>query len=81
MNMSDDGKIASIRERQQHRKVNAMIYSEDEELSRYMNPPPAPRLSASKYAMSFGPPRWTNAQNALQRDLITITEIIVVIIY
>ncbi|CAO1403639.1 unnamed protein product [Diamesa tonsa] len=57
MNMSDDGKIASIRERQQHRKVNTIIYSEDEELSRYMNPPPAPRLSASKYAMSFGPPR------------------------
>ena len=57
MNMSDDGKIPSIRERQKHRKVNALIYRQDEELNRYMNPPPAPTLSASKYAMSFGPPK------------------------
>lgn len=56
MNMSDDGKIASIRERQQHRKVNALMYRQDEDLSQHMNPPPAPRMSASKSSKSYGPP-------------------------
>ena len=56
MNMSDDGKIASIRERQQHRRVNALMYGQEEESDQYMNPPPAPKLGVSRYAMSFGPP-------------------------
>lgn len=56
MNMSDDGVIPSIQERQRHRKVNALMYRQEEELSQHMNPPPPPRLSSSKSAKSFGPP-------------------------
>ncbi|CAO1404968.1 unnamed protein product [Diamesa serratosioi] len=50
MNMSDDGKIVSIRERQQHRRVNAMIYGREQVSDQYMNPPP------SSSRVSFGPP-------------------------
>lgn len=56
MKMSDDGKIASIRERQQHRRANALMYGQEADSEQYMNPPPAPRLGVSKYAKSFGPP-------------------------
>lgn len=50
MNMSDDGKIGNIRERQQHRKVNALIYGREEDSNQYMNP------CVSKY-VAYGPPR------------------------
>lgn len=57
MKMSDDGKISSIRERQQHRRANALMYAREEDSYQYhMNPPPAPRLGFSKYPKSFGPP-------------------------